>query len=87
MAMQGKALGGYVDADALKKTSGGFSKNLGTYSEKSREVSENASRRNEEALTSLLTDLRDNGIRAYVSLSDLDAKQQLRNQTRKYAAK
>lgn len=87
MAMQGKALGGYVDADALKKTSGGFSKNLGTYSEKPREVSENASRRNEEALTSLLTDLRDNGIRAYVSLSDLDAKQQLRNQARKYATK
>lgn len=30
MAMQGKALGGYVDADALGKTSGGFSKKLGT---------------------------------------------------------
>ena len=87
MAMQGKALGGYVDADALKKTSGGFSKNLGTYSEKPREVSENAYLRSEEALTSLLTDLRDNGIRAYVSLSDLDAKQQLRNQSRKYATK
>lgn len=87
MAMQGKALGGYVDADALKKTSGGFSKNLGTYSEKPREVSENAYLRNEEALATLLTDLRDNGIRAYVSLSDLDAKQQLRNQSRKYATK
>ena len=87
MAMQGKALGGYVDADALKKTSGGFSKNLGTYSEKPREVSDDTSRRNEEVLTSLLTDLRDNGIRAYVSLSDLDAKQQLRNQSRKYATK
>lgn len=87
MAMQGKALGGYVDADALKKTSGGFSKNLGTYSEKPREVSGNAYLRNEEALTSLLTDLRDNGIRAYVSLSDLDAKQQIRNQARKYATK
>lgn len=87
MAMQGKALGGYVDADALKKTSGGFSKNLGTYSEKPREVSDDTSRRNEEVLTSLLTDLRDNGIRAYVSLSDLDAKQQIRNQARKYATK
>ena len=87
MAMQGKALGGYVDADALKKTSGGFSKNLGTYSEKPREGSGNAYLRNEEALTSLLTDLRDNGIRAYVSLSDLDAKQQIRNQARKYATK
>ncbi len=87
MAMQGKALGGYVDADALKKTSGGFSKNLGTYSEKPREVSGNAYLRSEEALTSLLTDLRDNGIRAYVSLSDLDAKQQIRNQARKYATK
>lgn len=87
MAMQGKALGGYVDADALKKTSGGFSKNLGTYSEKPREVSGNAYLRNEEALTNLLTDLRDNGIRAYVSLSDLDAKQQIRNQARKYATK
>ena len=87
MAMQGKALGGYVDADALKKTSGGFSKNLGTYSEKPREVSGNAYLRNEEALTSLLTDLRENGIRAYVSLSDLDAKQQIRNQARKYATK
>ena len=87
MAMQGKALGGYVDADALKKTSGGFSKNLGTYSEKPREVSGNAYLRNEEALTSLLTDLRDNRIRAYVSLSDLDAKQQIRNQARKYATK
>lgn len=87
MAMQGKALGGYVDADALKKTSGGFSKNIGTYSEKPREVSGNAYLRNEEALTSLLTDLRDNGIRAYVSLSDLDAKQQIRNQARKYATK
>ena len=87
MAMQGKALGGYMDADALKKTSGGFSKNLGTYSEKPREVSGNAYLRSEEALTSLLTDLRDNGIRAYVSLSDLDAKQQIRNQARKYATK
>lgn len=87
MAMQGKALGGYVDADALGKTSGGFSKKLGTYSEKPREVSDDTSRRNEEVLTSLLTDLRDNGIRAYVSLSDLDAKQQLRNQSRKYATK
>lgn len=87
MAMQGKALGGYVDADALKKTSGGFSKNLGTYSEKPREVSGNAYLRSEEALTSLLTDLRDNGIRAYVSLSDLDAKQQIRSQARKYATK
>ena len=87
MAMQGKALGGYVDVDVLKKTSGGFSKNIGTYSEKHREVSENAYLHSEEALTSLLTDLRDNGIRAYVSLSDLDAKQQLRNQSRKYATK
>ena len=89
MAMQGKALGGYVDGNALgaQKTSGHLWKNNGISLEKSPDFSETTSRRNDEEIRNLLTDLRDNGIRAYVSLSDLDAKQQIRNQARKYATK
>jgi hypothetical protein len=46
-----------------------------------------ASGRSNEELLALVRELRDNGIRAYVALSDLDAKQEQRNQARKFAKK
>ena len=46
-----------------------------------------ASGRSNDELLALLRELRDNGIHSHISLTELDAKQELRNQARKFAKK
>ena len=43
--------------------------------------------RSNDELLALLRELRDNGIHSHISLTELDAKQELRNQARKFAKK
>nr|DAW61266.1 MAG TPA: tail tape measure protein [Caudoviricetes sp.] len=95
MAMQGRALGGSIEQGPapypLRTRSVPSLSNADSYvgaQETSRRDAENAAsgRSNEELLT-LIRELRDNGVRAYVALTDLDAKQEQRNQARKFAKK
>lgn len=95
MAMQGRALGGSIEQEPapypLRTRSVPTPRNADSYvgmQESSRRDAENtASGRSNEELLALIRELRDNGIHAYVALSDLDAKQELRNQARKFAKK
>ena len=93
MAMQGRALGGSIEPAPypLRTRSVPSLSNADSYvgtQETSRRDAENAaSGRSNEELLALIRELRDNGIHAYVALSDLDAKQEQRNQARKFAKK
>lgn len=95
MAMQGRALGGSIEQGPapypLRTRSVPSLSNADSYvgtQEISRRDAENAaSGRSNEELLVLIRELRDNGLRAYVALTDLDAKQEQRNQARKFAKK
>lgn len=95
MAMQGRALGGSIEQGPapypLRTRSVPSPSSADSYvgtQEISRRDAENAaSGRSNEELLALIRELRDNGIHAYVALSDLDAKQEQRNQARKFAKK
>lgn len=95
MAMQGRALGGSIEQGPapypLRTRSVSSLSNADSYvgtQEISRRDTENAaSGRSNEELLALIRELRDNGVHAYVALSDLDAKQEQRNQARKFAKK
>lgn len=95
MAMQGRALGGSIEQGPapypLRTRSVPSLSNADSYvgtQETSRRDAENAaSGRSNEELLALIRELRDNGIHAYVALTDLDAKQEQRNQARKFAKK
>lgn len=84
MAMQGRALGGSI---ARQTASGGADFYVRTQESARRDAGNATSRRNNDELLELLRELKRDGIRSFVSLSDLDAKQELRNQARKFAKK
>lgn len=95
MAMQGRALGGSIEqgpapyplrARSVPSLSGADSY-VGTQDFLHRDAGNSASGRKNDELLELFRELRTNGIRAFVSLSDLDAQQELRNQARKFAKK
>lgn len=95
MAMQGRALGGNIEqgpapyplrARSVPSLSGADSY-VATQESLHRDVGIAASGRSNDELLALVRELRDNGVRAYVALSDLDAKQEQRNQARKFAKK
>lgn len=93
MAMQGRALGGSIEpapyplrTRSVPSLSGADSY-VGTQDFLHRDAGNSASGRKNDELLELFRELRTNGIRAFVSLSDLDAQQELRNQARKFAKK
>lgn len=95
MAMQGRALGGNIEqgpapyplrARSVPSLSGADSY-VATQESPHRDVGIAASGRSNDELLALVRELRDNGVRAYVALTDLDAKQEQRNQARKFAKK
>lgn len=95
MAMQGRALGGSIEqgpapyplrARSVPSLSGADSY-VATQESPHRDAGIAASGRSNDELLTLVRELRDNGVRAYVALSDLDAKQEQRNQARKFAKK
>lgn len=95
MAMQGRALGGSIEQGPapypLRTRSvpslRGADSYVGMQEISRRDAGNTASGRSNEELLALIRELRDNGLRAYVALSDLDAKQEQRNQARKFAKK
>lgn len=95
MAMQGRALGGSIEQGPapypLRTRSvpglSGADSYVGMQEISRRDAGNTASGRSNEELLALIRELRDNGLRAYVALSDLDAKQEQRNQARKFAKK
>lgn len=84
MAMQGRALGGSI---ARQTAPGGADFYVRTQESAHRDAGNATSGRNNDELLELLRELKRDGIRSFVSLSDLDAKQELRNQARKFAKK
>lgn len=84
MAMQGRALGGSI---ARQTAPGGADFYVRTQEAAHRDAGNATSGRNNDELLELLRELKRDGIRSFVSLSDLDAKQELRNQARKFAKK
>lgn len=95
MAMQGRVLGGNIEQGPapypLRTRSvpslSGDDSYVGTQDFLHRDAGNSASGRKNDELLELFRELRTNGIRAFVSLSDLDAQQELRNQARKFAKK
>ena len=95
MAMQGRALGGNIGQGPapypLRTRSvpslSGADSYVGTQDYLHRDAGNATSGRNNDELLELLRELKRDGIRSFVSLSDLDAKQELRNQSRKFAKK
>lgn len=95
MAMQGRALGGNIEQGPapypLRTRSvpslSGEDSYVGTQDFLHRDAGNSTSGRKNDELLELLRELRRDGIRSFVSLSDLDAKQELRNQARKFAKK
>lgn len=95
MAMQGRALGGNIGQGPapypLRTRSvpslSGEDSYVGTQDLLHRDAGNATSGRNNDELLELLRELKRDGIRSFVSLSDLDAKQELRNQARKFAKK
>lgn len=91
MAMQGRALGGSIDRQSARispeTASGGADFYVRTQESAHRDAGNATSGRNNDELLELLRELKRDGIRSFVSLSDLDAKQELRNQARKFAKK
>ena len=93
MAMQGRALGGSIEpapyplrTRSVPSLSGADSY-VATQESPHRDAGIAASGRSNDELLALVRELLDNGVRAYVALSDLDAKQEQRNQARKFAKK
>lgn len=91
MAMQGRALGGSIDRQSARISQeiapGGADFYVRTQESAHRDAGNATSGRNNDELLELLRELKRDGIRSFVSLSDLDAKQKLRNQARKFAKK
>lgn len=91
MAMQGRALGGSVARQSARISQeidpGGSDFYVRTQESAHRDAGNATSGRNNDELLELLRELKRDGIRSFVSLSDLDAKQELRNQARKFAKK
>lgn len=91
MAMQGRALGGSIARQSARTSQeiapGGAGFYVGTQESAHRDAGNATSGRNNDELLELLRELKRDGIRSFVSLSDLDAKQELRNQARKFAKK
>lgn len=91
MAMQGRALGGSIARQSARispeTASGGADFYVRTQESAHRDAGNATSGRNNNELLELLRELKRDGIRSFVSLSDLDAKQELRNQARKFAKK
>lgn len=91
MAMQGRALGGSIARQSARTSQeiapGGADFYVRTQESAHRDAGNTTSGRNNDELLELLRELRRDGIRSFVSLSDLDAKQELRNQSRKFAKK
>lgn len=91
MAMQGRALGGSIARQSARTSPeiapGGADFYVGTQESAHRDAGNATSGRNNDELLELLRELKIDGIRSFVSLSDLDAKQKLRNQARKFAKK
>ena len=91
MAMQGRALGGSIARQSARTSpeiaSGGADFYVRTQESAHRDAGNATSGRNNDDLLELLRELKRDGIRSFVSLSDLDAKQELRNQARKFAKK
>ena len=91
MAMQGRALGGSIARQSArisqKIAPGGSDFYIRTQESAHRDAGNATSGRNNDELLELLRELKRDGIRSFVSLSDLDAKQELRNQARKFAKK
>lgn len=95
MAMQGRALGGNIGQGPapypLRTRSvpslSGADSYVGTQDFLHRDAGNATSGRNNDELLELLRELKRDGIRSFVSLSDLDAKQELRTQARKFAKK
>lgn len=84
MAMQGRALGGSI---ARQTAPGVADFYVRTQESAHRDAGNATSGRKNDELLELLRELKRDGIRSFVSLSDLDAKQELRNQARKFAKK
>lgn len=91
MTMQGRALGGSIARQSARTSQeiapGGADFYVGTQESAHRDAGNATSGRNNDELLELLRELKRDGIRSFVSLSDLDAKQELRNQARKFAKK
>lgn len=91
MAMQGRALGGSIARQSARIgqeiAPGGADFYVRTQESAHRDAGNATSGRNNDELLELLRELKRDGIRSFVSLSDLDAKQELRNQARKFAKK
>lgn len=91
MAMQGRALGGSIARQSARISQeiapGGADFYVRTQESVHRDAGNATSGRNNDELLELLRELKRDGIRSFVSLSDLDAKQELRNQARKFAKK
>lgn len=91
MAMQGRALGGSIDRQSARISQeiapGGADFYVRTQESAHRDAGNATSGRNNDELLELLRELKRDGIRSFVSLSDLDAKQELRNQAKKFAKK
>lgn len=91
MAMQGRALGGSIARQSARISQeiapGGADFYVRTQESAHRDAGNATSGRNNDELLKLLRELKRDGIRSFVSLSDLDAKQELRNQARKFAKK
>lgn len=91
MAMQDRALGGSIARQSARispeTASGGADFYVRTQESAHRDAGNATSGRNNDELLELLRELKRDGIRSFVSLSDLDAKQELRNQARKFAKK
>lgn len=91
MAMQGRALGRSIARQSARISQeiapGGADFYVRTQESAHRDAGNATSGRNNDELLELLRELKRDGIRSFVSLSDLDAKQELRNQARKFAKK
>lgn len=91
MAMQGRALGGSIARQSARTSPeiapGGADFYVRTQESAHRDAGNATSGRNNDELLELLREIKRDGIRSFVSLSDLDAKQELRNQARKFAKK
>lgn len=91
MAMQGRVLGGSIARQSARISQeiapGGADFYVRTQESAHRDAGNATSGRNNDELLELLRELKRDGIRSFVSLSDLDAKQELRNQARKFAKK
>lgn len=93
MAMQGRALGGSIEpapyplrTRSVPSLSGADSY-VATQEFPHRDAGIATSGRSNDELLALLRELRYNGIHSHISLTELDAKQELRNQARKFAKK